>query len=270
MPLKLSANLSLLFTEQPLLKRLHAAKQAGFNAVEVQFPYECPQEDWQAQLKEDALQMVLINLPAGDLMQGGEGLACVPKREQDFRKALEQGLRYAEALGAETMNVLPGRCLPENRLDNGQAPAAYTDTLLENLHRAANALQDIGVRTTFEAINTDDMPGFLIHSAAQMEVVIAQINHPNLWMQYDVYHMQRMNEPIAEQLPQLIERIGHIQFADCPGRHEPGTGKLPLEDYLRQLSDLHYPYWLGAEYNPRTATTQSLGWKSHWQEQGLL
>jgi len=258
--LKFSANLSLLFTERPLLERFAAARAAGFAAVEIQFPYELPIAAIQNELVRNELQLVLINIPAGDLMQGGNGLACVPGREQAFQHAVRDALRYAEALQVPTVNVLAGREPEEESLSR------YLHTLAGNLRYAAETLHSIGVTTVMEAINTFDMPRFLLHSVAQMQEMREVVNHPALKMQFDCYHMQRMQEDIRQSLQDHIQAIGHIQFADNPGRHEPGTGEMNYDEVFALIRDLPYHGWCGAEYRPSGRTADTLGWLQQWQK----
>jgi hydroxypyruvate isomerase len=253
-PLKFSANISMLFTEYDFLDRFSAAADNGFKAVEIQFPYDTALIDIQKAQDKSQLAIALINLAAGDLMQGGEGLACVPKRRDEFKRAVEQSMIYAENLNVERVNVLAGKCFEEKNIER------YYDTLLTNLDYAADQLQSLGIGVVFEAINTADMPHFLIHSVEQMTRVIRDLNHSNLAMQYDIYHMATMGEPIQEQLPDLINAIGHIQFADTPHRHEPGSGELALTDIFVQLKTLGYTGWLGAEYKPSTNTEDTFKW----------
>lgn len=255
--MNLCANVSMLFTEYPLAERIAAARQAGFSAIEVQFPYELSCQQWREQLDANAMKLALINLPAGDLMSGGEGLAAVPDRRDEFKAALTEGLKYAKALQVDAVNILPGAC------HNTEHYPQYRATLINNLTLAAGALQKIGVRATFEAINTYDMPGFMVSSLADMQNILADVNHPNLFMQYDCYHMARMQEPLLLQLPNVIEQIGHIQFADCPGRGQPGSGQLNYRQIFKTLQSLNYPFWVGAEYHPQGGNSaNSLNWLS--------
>lgn len=257
---RFAANLSLLFTELPLLERFAAARAAGFEAVEIQFPYELEVATLQAQLRAHDLQLVLINVPAGDLMQGGDGLAGVPGREPEFRAAVQEALRYAQALRVPTVNVLPGR-QPE-----GVDAARCQDTLVGNLRHAAQALQGIGVGAVFEAINTFDMPRFCVHSLAQMLAVQDAVAHPNLKLQFDIYHLARMGEDVAPALRAHCARIGHIQFADLPGRGAPGSGTLDFAALFALLDQLPYTGWCGAEYRPTGPTADSLSWLSTWRK----
>lgn len=264
--MKFCANVSLLFTEVDLLQRFDAAREAGFSAVEIQFPYEAELPELVRAQEANELSIALINVPADDLMSGGEGLACVKSKQDTFKRAVDQCLRYAEALQVDCVNILPGRSLDEKNRQH------YRDTLMENLDYAADQLASINVLATFEAINTDDMPGFLIHSTEQMRELLADINHRNLAMQYDIYHMAKMNEPVTEQLQQLLhsdktcDRIGHLQFADTPQRGEPGSGELDFNALFSLIKQSPYPGWLGAEYNPTQSTTASLQWFNPYKD----
>jgi hydroxypyruvate isomerase len=252
--LNFTANLSLLFTEVALIDRFKAAKQAGFNAVEIQFPYELSAAAIKAKLDEYDLKLVLFNIDAADLLQGGEGLACVPEKRDQFKRALAQTLDYATRLKPEAVNVLPGRCLDNSRL------AHYLDTFKENLYFAVEAFAPPGIKTVFEAINTHDMPGFIIHSGAQMLDVLEALNRPELFMQYDIYHMQMMGERLEQFIAEHAEKIGHIQFADCPGRGQPGTGRIDFKRIFSAIEDSAYAGWVGAEYKPVRTTAESLNW----------
>jgi len=252
--LKFTANLSLLFTEVALIDRFKAARQAGFNAVEIQFPYELSAAAIKDQLDEYGLKLVLFNVEAADLLQGGEGLACVPEKRDQFKQAVAQTIEYAQLLKPEAINVLPGRCLNNSRLEQ------YLETFNENLCFAVEAFSPLGIKTVFEAINTRDMPGFIVHSGAQMLSVLDQLNRPGLFMQYDIYHMQMMNEKPERFITEQADKIGHIQFADCPGRRQPGTGQVDFERIFSVIEESTYSGWVGAEYKPVGTTTESLCW----------
>ena len=252
--LKFSANLSLLFTERPLLERFRAAKSSGFDAVEIQFPYELPAEVIQAELQAHDLKLVLFNVAADTLLQGGEGLAAVPEKQARFKEAVAQALSYAKLLKPEAINILPGRCLNPQRLDE------YQQVLQANLRYAAEIFAGIGITTVFEAVNSVDMPGFIIDSSSAMLSVLAAVDHPNLRLQYDIYHLSRMQEDCAAFIKQHSDKIGHIQFADCPGRGQPGTGEVDFATLFALIAHLPYSGWLGAEYKPIGSTADSLGW----------
>ncbi|MAA70943.1 MAG: hydroxypyruvate isomerase [Bermanella sp.] len=262
--MRLVANLSLLFTELPLLERFQAAADAGFKTVEIQFPYDENLADLVAAQQQANVNVCLINVPAGDLMSGGEGLACVPDQEQAFESALQQAITYAKALGVKMVNVLPGRCLDEHKR------ASYLDTLKRNLVKAANLMHRQGILVTFEAVNTQDMPGFLIHHTEQMLEILTQLNHPNLKMQYDIYHMHIMDGNVDDTLLHHANMIGHIQFADVPGRGEPLSGNLNFKRIFETIKNSHYHGFISAEYRPSEGDTQaSLQWMKQFDLQWL-
>ncbi|MCL6688841.1 TIM barrel protein [Pseudomonas sp. R3.Fl] len=254
------ANLSLLFTELPLIERVRAAAEAGFAGVEIQFPYEVPAAALQAELQRSGMPLVLFNLPAGDLMQGGAGLAAVPGREAQFAAGLRQALDYAEVARPQKINVLAGR-LAEG-VEREQALAL----LAEHLRQTAEAFAGRGIAVLMEAINLHDMPGFLLNTPQHLLDLLARVGHPNLAAQLDFYHMARMGLDLADCVRQLQGHIGHVQFADAPGRGEPGSGELDFEPALAALRAQGYAGWLGAEYRPAGATSAGLGWLPAWRE----
>ncbi len=241
--LKLSANLSMLFSHLPWPERFAAARAAGFSAVEIQFPYEHTVEQLQQWLQQNQLKLVLINAPAGDLMQGGSGLAGTPGKEAEFASGLQQCLHYASQLGVEAVNILPGRLAAEGSREQALA------TLHANLCLAAGQLAQHGIRCTVEAINRHDMPGFLISTLDELQQLPA---HPNLFWQIDLYHMARMDQPLESLLHEHWPRIGHLQFADYPGRGAPGSGTLDFASLFSQIKALPYTGWTGAEYRDNT------------------
>ncbi len=252
--LKFSANLSLLFTEVDVLERFKLAKQHGFDGIEIQFPYEIAPEVFKSHLDEQGLRCVLFNVAADDLLAGGEGLASVPEKQAQFKEAVAQTLEYATLLKPEAINVLPGRCLTPARLSEYQA------TFTENLAYAVAAFAPLGIKIVFEAINTYDMPGFIIHSTQQQLAILEALNLPDLYLQYDIYHMQKMGEAVADFIKQHAAQIGHIQFADCPGRAQPGTGQLDFVTVFSAIIESGYQGWVGAEYKPMGETKSSLAW----------
>ena len=252
--LRFTANLSLLFTEYSLENRFKVAKECGFNAVEIQFPYSYPATHIQQLLSDNQLELVLFNIDADDLLSGGEGLAAVPEKQALFQHALQQCKTYAEILKPLAINVLPGRCLDLTR------KAEYLTTFKQNLASTLNVLSPLGIKTVFEAINTIDMPGFIIHSGQQMLNVIKELNNPDLLMQYDIYHMQMMGEDIEQFIQLHASQIGHIQFADVPGRGEPGSGEIDFETLFKIIDQSNYTGWLGAEYKPTGKSKNSTRW----------
>jgi len=254
--MKLCANLSLMFTEVPLLERFQKAKDAGFEFVEIQFPYEEALDDLVEAKAQANVDVVLINVPAGDLMTGGEGLASVPELTDAYSDALEQCLAYAKGLNVSAVNVLAGRCLSPER------EAQYWKTFEWNLARTADALSEMDILTTFEAINTKDMPGFLVHRAEHLWSVMTRLDHPNVKAQYDLYHMAMMGENLWQDLSTKSDKVGHIQFADMPGRGEPGTGGLALKQFFQIIEESSYQGYVAAEYKPTVETEASLSWMS--------
>jgi hydroxypyruvate isomerase len=256
---RFSANLSMLFTEVELIDRFAAARAAGFRAVEIQFPYDLGAETIRRKLIEHDLQLVLFNVPADDLLQGGEGLACVPEKQDQFREALALALDYAKILQPDAINVLPGRSLDPSRFD------AYLSTFKRNLCLAADAFSPLGVKTVFEAINSLDMPGFIIDTSAKMLAVRDKLQRADVYLQYDIFHMLRMGEDPAAFIAEHADRIGHIQFADCPGRAQPGTGIADWAEIFSAIDRSGYDGRTGAEYKPSGGTSASLGWLNHFR-----
>lgn len=258
--MKLCANLSLLFTELPLLERIQAAAAAGFSGVEIQFPYELPAAELQDALEQAGMPLVLINLPAGDLMTGGPGLAAVPQRQGEFDAALAQALAYAQVVRPACVNVLPGR------LAEGLDRAAALATLTANLRGAAEAFAPLGIQVLAEAINPLDMPGFLVNTPQHLLALITAVDHPNFAAQLDFYHMARQDLDLPACIAVLAGHIGHVQFADCPGRGAPGSGTLDFVAARQALRTAGYAGWLAAEYRPgEEGTAASLSWLAEWR-----
>jgi hydroxypyruvate isomerase len=253
--LRLSANLSTLFTERPLLERPAAAAGAGFAAVELQFPYDVPASQLAAACRAAAVQVVLINLPAGDRDAGELGLAGLPGREAEFRAAVEQGAEYAGALGCRQVNSLAGRCLDPT------LQTACWQTLIDNTRTAAARLSARGMRLLTEVLNPVDVPGFLLTRSTEGDRLLAEVDHPNLGLQFDLYHRVAAGEDWQAQLQARLARIGHIQISDYPGRHEPGTGRLDWPRIFDVLGELDYPGHVGCEYFPIGTTEESFGWR---------
>jgi len=251
---QLSANLSMLFTERPFLERFAAAAQAGFKAVEFMFPYAFSAEAIQAELQKHKLQLVLHNLPAGDWEGGDRGMACDPARVEEFRAGVAQAIAYATALGVPRLNCLVGKT------PAGVDAALVRQTLVDNLRFAAAELDKHNIRLLVEMINTFDIPGFYLHGTSQALALLDEVGSPNLQLQYDIYHMQRMEGEIAATLHRQLPRIGHVQVADNPGRNEPGTGEINYAFLFRHLDAIGYQGWVGCEYKPAGKTEDGLGW----------
>lgn len=252
--MKFTVNLSLLFTERELLARFQAARRCGFEAVEIQFPYDYPPETLRRALADNNLKLILFNVDADDLLAGGEGLAAVPEKRSRFKTAVEQAAEYGKILKPEAINVLPGRCL------DPQHHTEYLETFKQNLRLAVETFRPLAIQTVFEAINTTDMPGFLIHNGRQMLTLLDELNLPGLALQYDIYHMHKMGEPVADFIGRHADKIGHIQFADDPGRGQPGTGTIDFSRVFDAIERSNYRGWVGAEYRPTGLSEQSFNW----------
>lgn len=256
--IKLAVNLSMIFTEVPLIERFALAQAQGFKHVEIQFPYELSIEQIQSQLTMHDLTLCLINVPAGDLMQGGNGLAGVPGMELEFHRGLEQAIQYATALNVPSVNILAGK----QPLDSDLLPCL--NTLSNNLKLACHRLSDHHIQPVFEMINSTDMPRFLVQNIAQAQEMLEAVQHPALKMQYDCYHMAMMGEDVLEALKENIHDIGHIQFADCPGRHEPDTAQIHFAEIFQWLNQSAYNGYIAAEYRPQAHSSHSFAWKDKY------
>ena len=251
---KFAANLTMLFTEQPFLERFAAAKAAGFTGVEYLFPYEFEKAVLREKLQNYGLVQVLHNLPAGNWAAGERGIAILPDRIAEFRDGVKQAIDYATALDCRQLNCLAGIA------PAGVDSTELHDVFVENLRFAADALADHGIRLLIEAINTRDIPGFFLSGTEQAREIIAEVGSDNLFIQYDIYHMQIMEGDLAPTIRNYLDRIAHIQLADNPGRNEPGTGEINFDFLFRYLNDLGYAGWIGCEYKPKTTTSEGLDW----------
>ncbi|MCE8041634.1 hydroxypyruvate isomerase [Halomonas daqingensis] len=251
---KFAANLSMLFTEEDFLDRFKAAAEAGFKGVEYLFPYDYSAVELKARLDEHGLTQVLHNLPAGDWGAGERGIACHPDRVEEFRAGVEKAIDYATVLGCKQVNCLAG-IQPQ-----GVSLERARRTLVENLRYAAEKLEAAGILLLAEPINTRDIPGFFLNRTEQALAIFDEVGSPNLKLQYDIYHMQIMEGDLAPTIEKHLARIAHVQLADNPGRHEPGTGEIHYPFLFAYLDRLGYDGWIGCEYKPKTTTREGLGW----------
>ena len=251
---RFAANLSMLFTELPFLDRFDAAAKAGFTAVEFLFPYAYSVADLKQRLSANRLELVLHNLPAGDWDAGERGIACLPDRVAEFRDGVARAIDYASALGAPQVNCLAGKVAA------GVSDDVLRDTFVGNLRFAAAALQRANIRLLIEPINTFDIPGFYLNRTAQALAIIDEVGSDNLFVQYDIYHAQRMEGELIATMTKQLARIGHIQLADNPGRNEPGTGEIHYDNVFKALDRIGYAGWIGCEYKPATTTEAGLRW----------
>jgi hydroxypyruvate isomerase len=253
--IKLAANLSMMFQDLPFLDRFGAAAAAGFKGVEYLFPYVEPAARIRDELTKHGLQQVLFNTPAGDWAAGDRGTAGNPDRIAECREGIDLAVEYAAQL----------KC-PQIHLMSGIKPAAHDlktclATVVANAQYAADAAAKHGVNVLIEAINSKvDMPGYIVDGSAAALDVIDRAGRENLRFQFDIYHMQIMEGDLARGIERLLPRIAHIQLADNPGRHEPGTGEINYEWLLPQIEALGYSGWIGCEYRPAGATLAGLGW----------
>jgi hydroxypyruvate isomerase len=252
---RFAANLSMLFHELPFLDRFERAAKAGFEAVEFQFPYACDAQAIRERLDHHGLRAVLHNLPAGDWEGGERGIGCHPDRQREFREGVTRAIGYAQALGVGQLNGLAGKA-PEG-VPHDVLHATYVD----NLCHAAAALKAAGLRLLIEPINSFDVPGYFLTRSAQALRILDEVGADNALLQYDCYHAHRMGGALAATIEQQLARIGHIQIADHPGRHEPGTGEIDHAALFAHLDRIGYRGWVGCEYIPAAGTEAGLAWR---------
>lgn len=251
---RFAANLSMLFTEVPFLDRFERAAQAGFEAVEFLFPYAHTIEEIQQRLDATGLQIVLHNLPAGDWEAGERGIACDPRRVDEFRAGVAKAVTYAHALGVPQLNCLAGKAPAD--VD----AASLRRTLVDNLRFAAAALKMADLRLLVEPINAFDIPGFYLNRTDQALAILDEVGAANAFVQYDIYHAQRSEGELAATLQKHLARIGHVQLADNPGRNEPGSGEIHYPYLFAHLDRIGYSGWVGCEYKPAQSTEAGLHW----------
>lgn len=252
--LKFSANLTMLFNEVDFPDRFEKAAQAGFKGVEYLFPYPWGKDQLVNELGRNGLSQILHNLPAGDWGAGERGLACIPGREMEFQEGVGLAIEYAKALGCSQLNCLVGLT------PLGVSPEKVRRTLMANLLFAASALEKEGIRLLVEPLNDQDLPGFhLVHTREALQL-FKELGHRNLWLQYDVYHMQVMEGNLTKTLLDNLDIISHIQIADNPGRQEPGTGEINFSNLFKFLETSGYNRWIGCEYRPAGRTEDGLHW----------
>ena len=251
---RFAANLTMLFTEVPFMDRFTHASQAGFTAVEYLFPYAFDKQELAAALRANGLQQVLHNLPAGNWDAGERGIACHPDRVDEFRAGVGKAIDYATALSCPQVNCLAGK------VPVGVTTAQALATLVANLKFAADKLKAAGIRLLIEPINTFDIPGFFLNRMDQAQAIIDEVGGDNLFIQYDLYHAQRVEGELAANAKKYQASIGHIQLADNPGRNEPGTGEINYPFLFKYLDSIGYTGWIGCEYKPASTTTAGLGW----------
>jgi hydroxypyruvate isomerase len=249
--LGLSANISLLFREMPLLERFAAAHEAGFPTVEIQNPYEYSACALTSAARAANVAVILINAPMG-ADPATFGTAGLAHRDALFRGELERAAEYAQQLGARMVNVLAGRAAPHEQ-------QAAVQRVPDNLALAAEILAPANAAALLEVINPVNAPGYCVADFEQAAAILEATDR-RVGLQFDVYHAGMLGLDPARAFMQQLKRIRHVQFADCPGRHEPGTGALDFGRIFRAIRDSEYGGWLGAEYHPAGATAAGLGW----------
>jgi len=251
---RFAANLSFLFTDVQFLDRFKAARNAGFDAVEFMFPYPYEKQQIAEVLKVNNLELVLHNLPAGNWEAGERGIACRPDRRKDFQEGVQRAVEYAKALGCRKINCLAGIRPP------GVEFAEARETLISNLAYAAQILSGDGIQLLLEPVNTLDIPGFFVSTSTFGLELINAADPARIGLQFDIYHTQIMEGDIARRIESNLKQIFHIQIADNPGRHEPGTGEINYPFLFKFLDRIGYSGWIGCEYKPSGDTLSSLGW----------
>jgi len=255
---RLGANIGFLFVEMPFLDRFEAAARAGFAGVEFASPYEYSAAELRARLQANGLSLVLINSPAGNRATGERGFACLPGRGDTFRDGLNQALDYATALDCKLIHVMAG--MPPADLPYDTALALYA----VNLAWAAERAMAAGVKLTIEPLNPRDNPGYLLNLQEQGAAIVAAIGRDRIGLQFDIYHCQTAQGDVMRRLEKLLPFIDHMQLADVPGRHEPGTGEIGWEYVFRRIDELGYAGWIGCEYAPLGDTAEGLAWRQRY------
>jgi len=251
---RFSANISMLFKEVGFPERFEAAARAGFKAVEIQFPYGWSKRQLGEIAQRAGVEVVLINIPAGDPKKGDRGIGCLPQRVAEFREGVGKAIEYARGLGCRQMNCLAGVAPPE------VAGAKLRETFVSNLRYAAGELARQGMTLLTEPVSTQAVPGFYLNASAQALALMDEADADNLKLQYDLYHMRIMGDDLAQTIEANLHRIGHMQIADVPDRHEPGTGEIDFPPLFDLIDRLGYRGWIGAEYLPAGKTEAGLAW----------
>ena len=251
---KLAANVSMMFAESAFLERFSAAAKAGFRFAEYQFPYAWTAQEVAERAQQAHIEVVLHNLPAGDAVKGDRGIGCLPGREAEFREGVERAIEYARAVRCPRLNCLAGIAAKDVARERLQ------ETFVANLTYAATQLKAAGIRLLIEPINPRSVPGFFLNTSRQADEIIEAVGSDNLSIQYDIFHMQIVEGDLAKTIERLLPKIGHMQLADAPDRHEPGTGEINFRWLLAHIDRLGYAGWIGCEYNPLADTVAGLAW----------
>jgi hydroxypyruvate isomerase len=253
---RFAANLSMMYVELPFLDRFAAAARDGFTAVEYLFPYEYPAAELAGRLRDNGLQQVLFNAPPGDWAGGERGMACLPGRSDELRGAVQRALEYAAALGCPRVHLMAG--LAPEGADRGVLRRTYAKNLAWAAEQAAR--QDVQI--LIEPINTRDIPGFFLNRQDEAHAIVTEIGAPNLKVQMDLYHCQIVEGDVSMKLRQYLPggRVGHLQIAGVPQRHEPDIGEMNYPYLFDVIDETGFDGWIGCEYRPRAGTSEGLGW----------
>jgi hydroxypyruvate isomerase len=252
--LRFDLNISILLKEVPFLERFARAAALGFTAVEFWWPGNEALAAVAAQLQETNLKVVLMNIDAGDMAAGERGYCNDTRQQERFRQQAELAIDFAAQIGCPQLNVLVGNMLAERSREE------QLDTVRENLAWVAERAARAGHGVVVESLNAFESPRYLLTNTRDTLALFAEVKHPNLKYQYDIYHMQRMEGNLIATLREQIGQIGHIQLADSPARHEPGTGEIHYPHVLAALDELAYQGYVGLEYNPTTTSEASFAW----------
>ena len=257
---RFAANLSMMFNEVPFLDRFALAAKAGFKGVEFLFPYEHPAAEIAARLKDNGLQQVLFNAPAGDFAKGERGMAAIPGKQAAFRDSIKMALEYAATLACPRLHIMAG-LKPE-----GVAHDTLTAGYGAKLAYAAEECAKVGVKPIIEPINHRDIPGFFLNTTDQAAAIIAAVGPEKLGMQFDLYHCQITEGDVVKRVEKHLPLIAHMQVADTPGRHEPGTGEVNWPFVFKTIDALGFRGWIGCEYRPAGETLAGLSWFAPYKD----
>jgi hydroxypyruvate isomerase len=258
---RFAANLSMLWQELGPYERITAASAAGFRYVEMLFPHELDADQLQGILERSGVEMVAFDPAAGDWKAGDRGLLALPGREMEFLHGVREAIRLARRLGTNRLNTLVGIPPP------GVSDAEARSTVIANLTMAAPLAADAGITLLVEAINNVDVPGYWAGTVARAVELVEAVHHPHVRLQLDQYHAGMAGEDAIQCLHAHLPLIAHVQIADVPGRHEPGTGTQPIEEFLDDLDRVGYDGFVGLEYRPLADTRSSLRWLRVYQDQ---
>ena len=259
---RLAANLSMLFKEVGFLDRFAAARKAGFQAVEYQYPYDFAAQDVAAAARDAGVQVVLHNVPRGDAQRGEHGTACLPGREARFRDDLERAVEYAALAGCANLHCLAG--VVPSKADRAELHGTY----VANLRYAAGRLKRERLKLLIEPLSAGTVANYFLNGSAQAVRVLDEVAAGNAFLQYDVFHMQLLEGNLSLTIARLLPRIGHVQIADAPGRNEPGSGEINFQFLLPHVDALGYAGWVGCEYNPQGDTVEGLKWAKPYLSRG--